>query len=77
MHRDAYLLLKRTRLPEIDFQKEQLSLIKRVYRRAKPDADELETLVFSTLAQTLADYCIERDVVIDPAELMGILHRIL
>lgn len=76
-HRDEYLLLKRTKLPEFDFQQERLGLIKRIYRKANPKATGLEVAVFAALAQALNDYCLEHGCSVDPADLIEVLDKIV
>ena len=75
-HRDEYLLLKRTKLPQTNFVDEQFALIQRVYRKKKPQARELETLMFAAMAQALNDYCLENNCTVDPAEVISALGAI-
>lgn len=75
--RDEYLLLKRTNLPEFDFQQEQFDLIKRIYRKANPEATGLEVTVFAVLAQALNDYCLEHCCSVNPTDLIEVLDEIV
>ena len=75
-HRDEYLLLKHTKLPQTTFADEQIALIKRIYRKKKPQASELETLLFATMAQALNDYCLEGNCTVNPTEVVTALSAI-